>query len=136
MGAGGAGAVAKVGGGLLSAYSTYSDAKETSKQIKEEAEFDIAELMEEGRLVREQQNLISSGGGYVLNAETSPFRVMLDTEKRYKKQANTIFENARNQARSVRRRGNLKIAGDLIGTASSAGSQFGGDNAKITKRKN
>lgn len=113
-------AALQAGGSILSGVSSYNQAKSQARAIKSQAELEAKKVTEEGEDVVQQQKQIATGGGYVLDDNTSPLQIMLETERQYKEDAANIMYQAKRQAKQVKKAGLYS----MIGSFSQAGASF------------
>jgi vacuolar-type H+-ATPase subunit H len=109
----------KVGAGLFSGIGKYQEGKAQAKSIMAQGRADAANVLEQGRIAVENQNLIGSALGYSLNPETSNFRVLVETEKEARRQADIILANARKAAKDAKKSGKFGAIGSTLGGIAS-----------------
>lgn len=68
--------------------------------------------------------MLASGGGYILDQNTNPLEIMLDTEKRAKQYANQIIEIGNKEARSIKKAGRNSAIGSALGGVANIAGMF------------
>jgi hypothetical protein len=114
----------KGAGGIFSGISKIQEGKAQAKQLMTNATAQRDQILLEGHDAVENQNNIASALGYLLNQETSNFRVLMDTEEEANRQANIIMDNARRQAKDAKKAGKIEAIGSLLGTGGSIAGMF------------
>ena len=103
-----------LGAGIFSGISQYQQAKESAKQRIAQAQLDSQKVLDEAHDTMQEQKMIASGGGYILEEGTSPLEVMLDTEQRANEYAKQIMDVGKKEAKSMKKAGRNGIIGGAL----------------------
>jgi predicted lipid-binding transport protein (Tim44 family) len=120
-----------LGSGIFSGISAYQQAKRQAGLIKQSGAMDAQQVLDEGEQLRQQQKSIASAGGFVLNEDSSPLLLMVETENRAREQAERIKALAAAQAKAAKKAGRDSLIGGILGGAAGgalAGLRFAIEN--------
>lgn len=113
-----------LGAGIFSGISQYQQAKESAKQRIAQARLDAQKVLDEAHDTMQEQKMIASGGGYILEEGTSPLEVMLDTEQRANEYAKQIMSVGKKEAKSMKKSGITGLIGGALGGIGSMFNSF------------
>lgn len=114
----------QIASSIFSGISSYKSAKSKAKQVKAQAKLEAQQVLDNAHDVMQEQKMLASGGGYILDQNTNPLEIMLDTEKRAKQYANQIIEIGNKEARSIKKAGRNSAIGSALGGAANIAGMF------------
>lgn len=112
--------------GTVTGIMQQKSLKQQAKQREEQGNLQAKQVLDEGEKTLQAQKQIATGGGFLLDNDTSPLLVMLETERQANENALQLKKVAKQEANSLRKAGNLALLSGVLGDVTTAASIYGG----------